>query len=250
MPRKLDRRALQETALHHFIEVAQAGSVTAAAERLHVAPSAVSRSIARLEDALDTLLFERRARGMRLNAAGELLAAHARRAWHDIEQVASQIESLRGNRTGTVRVASTEGLASEFLPMLIAEFQRSHPGVRFMLEIAHQADVPDLLRPGDMDVGFTFGTRSQRHIQVVVRRAAPILAGMAPSHPMAGRLHLTLAELVGHPLVLPPGTSTLRQLFDISCARQGLTVDPVPRHQPARSDPQLRNGRWRHRPVR
>ena len=225
MARKIDHRALQETALRHFLEVAQTGSVTAAAERLHLAPSAVSRSIARLEDALDTLLFERRARGMRLNPAGELLAVHARRAWHDIERVVSDIESLHGMRSGSVRLASTDGFASEFLPPLIAEFQRQHAGIRFVLEICRQAEVPELLRHGDMDVGFTFGTSSERDIQVAVRHAAPILAVMAPDHPLAARRQLALSQLVGYPLALPPATSTLRQLFDISCARQGLAVD-------------------------
>lgn len=225
MARKLDARALQDTTLRHFIEVAQTGSVTAAAERLHVAPSAVSRSIARLEDALNTLLFERRARGMRLNSAGELLAVHAKRAWQDIERVVADIDSLRGLRTGTVRVVSTEGFASEFLPHLIADFQRSYRDIRFVLEVGVQAEIPPLLRHGDMDIGLTFGTSSERDIQVERRHPAPILAVMAPSHPLAGRRQLALAQAVGYPMGLPAPTSTLRQLFDISCARQGLKVD-------------------------
>lgn len=225
MARKIDHRALQDTALRHFLEVAQTGSVTTAAERLRLAPSAVSRSVARLERALDTLLFERRARGMRLNAAGELLAAHAQRAWHDIERVVSDIESLRGVRSGIVRVASTDGFASEFLPPLVAEFQRAHGGVRFALEVCRQGDIPELLRRGDMDVGFTFGTSSEQSIQVELRHPAPILAVMAPDHPLARRRQLALSQLVGYPMVLPPLASTLRQLFDISCARQGLAVD-------------------------
>ncbi|NDY92513.1 LysR family transcriptional regulator [Ideonella livida] len=225
MPRKTDQRALQETALRHFLEVAQTGSVTAAAERLHVAPSAVSRSIARLEEALDTLLFERRARGMHLNSAGELLAVHARRAWQDIERVVAEIGSLRGLRSGNVRLASTEGLAAEFLPQLIAGFQRHYPGIRFMLEVCQQADIPRLLRHGDMDIGLTFGTSSERDIQVERRHAAPILAVVSPDHPLANRRQLALAQLAGHALALPPPSSTLRQLFDISCTRQGLSHD-------------------------
>jgi len=225
MSRKIDHRALQETALRHFLEVTQTGSVTAAAERLHVAPSAVSRSIARLEHALDTLLFERRARGMKLNSAGELLAVHARRVWQDIERVVTDIESLRGLRSGIVRVASTEGFASEFLPQLIADFQREYQGIRFVLEVCDQAQIPPLLRHGDMDIGLTFGTSSERDIQVERRHAAPILAVMAPDHPLASRRQLSLAQIVGYPLTLPSPASTLRQLFDISCGRQGLTAD-------------------------
>ncbi|MEN9891751.1 MAG: hypothetical protein RLY78_2046 [Pseudomonadota bacterium] len=225
MSRQIDPHALQDAAMRHFLEVAQTGSVTAAAQRLGVAPSVVSRSIARLERAMDTLLFERRARGMRLNSAGELLAAHALRAWRDVERVVSDIGSLHGLRSGTVRVASTEGHASEFLPRLITEFQRAYRGIRVVLEVCRQAEIPPLLRHGDMDIGVTLGTSSERDIRVEWRQSAPILAVMAPGHALARRRQLSLAQLVGHPLVLPPTGSTLRQLFEISAARQGLEWD-------------------------
>ncbi|WP_284617165.1 LysR family transcriptional regulator [Aquabacterium humicola] len=227
MPRKIDQRILQEPVLRHFLEVVQTGSVTAAAERLHVAPSAVSRSIARLEQSLDTLLFERRARGMRLNSAGELLAVHAKRAWQDVERVAAEIESLRGLRTGTVRLASTDGFASEFLPALVAEFQREYRGIRFQLDVRLQAEIPQALRHGDVDIGITFGMSSERDIDVALRHPAPILAMMAPDHALASRRQLALSQVVAHPLALPPPHSTLRQLLEISCARQGLKVDAV-----------------------
>lgn len=225
MNRSPDLRSLQEVALRHFLEVAQTGSVTAAAERLQVAPSAVSRSIARLERALDTLLFERRARGMHLNSAGELLAVHARRAWQDIERVVEDIASLQGLRSGTVRLASTEGFASEFLPQLVAGFQRQYRGIRFVLEVCAQADIPRLLRHGDMDIGLTFGTSSERDLSVELRHPAPILAVMSPQHALAGRRQLSLSQIVGYPLALPGPSTTLRQLFDISCTRQGLSGD-------------------------
>src|SRR5689334_14869492 len=66
--------------MRHFLEVARSGSVSQAAARLFVASSAVSRQITKLEDSLGTPLFERHARGMALNAAGERLAAHLRNA--------------------------------------------------------------------------------------------------------------------------------------------------------------------------
>jgi len=223
----INQRALQETALRHFLEVVRTGSVTAAAERLSVAPSAVSRHIAHLESELDTLLFERRARGMVPNAAGELLAAHAKRAWQDIERVIDDIQALRGLQTGLVRIASTEGFASEFLPTLIAEFQREYAGIRFELNVHMQAEIPQLVRDGDVDIGVTLSTSSERQINVELRHPAPILAIMAKDHPLASRRQLALAQLVGYPMAVPGPYSTLRQLFDISCSRQGLQCEPA-----------------------
>src|SRR4051794_5342869 len=102
----MPNHVLQETAVRYFLEVVKTGSVKEAALKLNVAPSAVSRQVARLESELDTLLFERRSRGMVVNAAGELLAAHAKRTWQDIERVTGDISALRGLRSGRVRVVS------------------------------------------------------------------------------------------------------------------------------------------------
>lgn len=225
--RSLDQRVLQEVSLRYFLEVARAGSVTEAAARLEVAPSAVSRQIGRLERQLDTLLFERRARGMALNSAGELLAAHARRAWLDIERVADDILALRGLRRGEVRIVATEGFAYEFLPTLVATFQARCPGIRFALDMCVQREVARRVRDGIADLGVTVSLASERGLQVEIRHPAPVLAVVAPGHPLAARRQLSLTQVAAYPLALPAATSTLRQLLDISCSRQGIVMDPV-----------------------
>ncbi|MEI2415609.1 LysR family transcriptional regulator [Orrella sp. JC864] len=225
--RTVNARVLQEVGLRYFLEVAYAGSITEAAARLDVAPSAVSRQIGRLERELDTLLFERRARGMVLNAAGELLAAHARRAWLDIERVTEDILALRGLRAGLVRVAATEGYAYEFLPTLAAEFQARCPGIRFSIDMLAQSEVVRRVREGQADIGVTVSLASERGLNVELRHPSPVLAVMAAGHPLAARRHVSLAEVTAHPLALPAPSSTLRQLLDISCSRQSLPCEAV-----------------------
>lgn len=218
---------LQEPALRYFLEVVKAGSLTGAAERMNVATSAVSRQIARLEKEMDTLLFERRARGMVPNAAGELLAVHAKRTQQDIERVSEDIQALRGLQSGVVRIVSTAGFASEFLPSQIVKFRERYRHIRFVLEVKTQSDIPRMIREGEMDIGLTLSTTSERGIHVEVRHAAPIRAILSPNHELAGQRQLSLAQLVGYPLALPGQDSTLRQLFDISCSRQGLRAEPA-----------------------
>ena len=223
----MNAHILQSPALRYFLEVARAGSVTAAAERLNVAPSVVSRQIANLERELDTLLFERRARGMTLNAAGELLAAHARRAQQDIAHLASGIMALRGLRQGQVRLVSTEGYAFDFIPELITSFRQTYTGIRFTLEVCSQHDIPRRIRDGEADIGITLSLTSERDIAVALRSPAPVLAVLARTHPLADRHSLSLAQLANYPLALPNTDSTLRQLIDISASRQQLRCDPV-----------------------
>ena len=214
--------ALQETAVRYFLEVVRTGSVKEAATKLNVAPSAVSRQVARLERELDTLLFERHARGMVPNAAGELLAAHAKRVQQDIERVASDIEGLRGLRSGRVRVASTEGFAFDFLPTLISRFRSKHEGIRFHLEVCPPSDIPGRIRDGEADVGITLSSLPEPGIKIELRHPSPILAVMANDHRLAASRQLSLRQVVGYPLGLPPQDSSIRQLLDISCGRQGL----------------------------
>ena len=224
-PKTVNQRVLQELSLRYFMEVVHAGSVTEAAARLDVAPSAVSRQIARLERELDTLLFERRARGMSLNAAGELLAAHARRAWLDIERVTEDIHALQGLRIGKVKIVSTEGFAYELLPTLVAQFQAHAPRIHFSVSMCAQPEVIRRVREGEADIGVTVGMRSEQGLAVELRHPAPVCAVVAPNHPLARRKQLSLAQVVAYPLALPAPNSTLRQLLEISCARQQLLFE-------------------------
>ncbi|CAB3826778.1 LysR family transcriptional regulator [Achromobacter piechaudii] len=223
----MNPQILQEVALRYFLEVARCGSVSLAAERLEVAPSAVSRQIARLERELGTLLFERRSRGMALNAAGELLAAHAKRAQQDVDRVTGDIMSLRGLRQGLVRVVCTEGFVHDLVPAAIAQFRKQYAGIRFTLDVCSQREVPVRVRDGAADIGITLSLTSHWDVRVELRMPAPVRAVVAADHPLASLQEVSLAQLMAYPLALPDADSTLRQLIDISCSRQQLLCEPV-----------------------
>ncbi|WP_353979651.1 LysR family transcriptional regulator [Salinicola endophyticus] len=220
-------RALQETALRYFLAVIKWGSISEASTHLNVAASAISRQITRLETELDTQLFERRARGMIPSAAGELLALHARRQQLESERVVGEIQGLRGLQRGTVRLASSEGFAVDFLPKAIAEFRHAYAGILFRLNVASPAEVTRQVREGEVDIGLTFSLAPQPDVRVEHRQRSPILALMSPAHPLAGRRQLKLAQLQPHAMLLPPPETTLRQLFDICCGQQNLIFTSV-----------------------
>lgn len=103
---------LQDTALRYFLEVVRSGSVSEAATRLSVSPSAVSRQVAALEDLLGVPLFDRRPRGMAPSAAGEMLAAHARRGALEADRVVADIRRCRGCIPGWCGCAARPALPS------------------------------------------------------------------------------------------------------------------------------------------
>jgi DNA-binding transcriptional LysR family regulator len=156
------------------------------------------------------------------NAAGELLAAHAKRAQQDNERVLNDIAALRGLRSGFVRVVSAEGFAFDFIPTLIARFREKYEGIRFHLEVCSRTDIPRRIRDGEADVGVTLSSVPEPGIQLELRHPSPILAVMSGKHPLARQRQLSLSQAVAYPLALPLPNSSVRQLLDISCSRQGL----------------------------
>ena len=126
-----------------------------------------------------------------------------------------------------MRLAATEGFAYEFLPSLIAGFQALRPGIVFQLDLCVQAEVARKVREGEADIGVTVSMTSEKGVDVALRHPAPVLAVVAPGHPLANRRQVSLAQALAYPLALPAPATTLRQLFDISCSRQGLHAEPV-----------------------
>lgn len=220
-------RQLQEPALRYFLEVARCGSISAAAEHLHIAGSAISRQIARLEQTLGTKLFERHARGMVPTAEGEILAAHARRMMLDSEKAIEDILAVRGLRAGRVRIVASEAFANDFLPPLVAEFQRRHAGIVFEVNSAPPQTVSQLVRNGEADIGIKFSQEPDRDVDVQFRKSAPVVAVMRADHELASRDALELACLGPWPLALPAPETVLRQMFDIACSHRQLNVTPA-----------------------
>lgn len=215
--------------MRYFLEVVRCGSISEAALQVNVAGSAVSRQIAALEAALGMALFERRPRGMVLSPAGEMLAEHARKTGADAERIVAGMQALQGLGQGHVRVACSEGFALQFLPAVVDEFLTRHRGVHVHLSVVSPAEVTQRVRQSACDIGmvFSYSRVGYTDVKVAHRQPAPGMAVMRLGHPLAMLKRVTLAQLQEHPLALPGTDTTLRQLFDIACIKQRVSVDPV-----------------------
>ncbi len=218
---------LLSTATRYFMEVVRTGSITDAAQAVHVAPSAVSRQVAKLEESLGCPLFERQSRGMALTEAGERLAAWVHRAQQDTERVADEVRGLAGLRAGRVHVACTEGFAAGFMPQVMATFRQAHPGTSIHLRVGSPDDVSRWLLRGEAEVGLKFAVSPQKGLKVAHARRSPVVAVAAPPHPLARHRRISLAELVRHPLALPDAGTTVRQALDAGCSQQSLHYEVI-----------------------
>ena len=148
--------------LKYFNAVAKLGSIRKAADRLHVAPSAVSRQIAQLEHEVDAVLFERSKSGVRLTAAGEVLARHSHRVFRDIERARSGIDDLRGLRRGEVSLWVIEGFVRGCCRASWPNFQIRYPAVAFKVQTASTDRIIEALLEDEADIGITFNASPSR----------------------------------------------------------------------------------------
>jgi DNA-binding transcriptional LysR family regulator len=188
-------------ALRYFGETVRTGSMRQAAEQLNVAASAVNRQILKLEDQLQCKLFDRRAEGVRLTAAGEVLYTYILKLERDLDRAVSQIDDLRGLRRGHVRIACEDGIGRDFLPALLAEFHAEHPGITYTVEIHSAMDILAQVAEGDVDIGIAMAPPTRADVAIRAQAVMPVGIITAPDHPLATRGSVRLGDLVGERLV-------------------------------------------------
>src|ERR1700736_862985 len=119
------------TALRYFSATAHSRSIRAAADQLHVSPSAISRQIAKLEHELRTPILDRRAQGVTLTAAGEILQAKFEGMMREFERVTSHIAALQDLQAGTVDISCFQTAIESLVAPVIHRFHVQYPSVSF-----------------------------------------------------------------------------------------------------------------------
>ncbi|GAA1211432.1 LysR family transcriptional regulator [Prauserella alba] len=218
---------LLPTGLAYFAEVARTGSVTRAAESLQVAPSAISRQVAKLEAELRLPLFDRKPRGMVLTDAGARLLAHTRRNEAESAALVDELRAGSGPDVRPVSVACSEGFGRRLVPRAMARFRRDHPDVTFELDIVGRQEATRRVVEGIADIAVTYAMGPQHDVRVECAKVTDVAAIVPAGHRLAGREHIGLAELCEYPLALASPSTSQRELFDLGTGMEGLTVTPV-----------------------
>jgi DNA-binding transcriptional LysR family regulator len=208
--------------LSFFLEVATAQGFTRAAEKLHIAQSALSISIGKLEDELGVVLFVRGKRKVSLTAEGEVLAVHAREILQGVVKARQEIEDVRGLLKGEVNVGLTPMLSSFFFPKIIAEFKRSHPGLQIAVRGDSAWDIQRLVESGAIDLGIIVGpVPEELEAHHLVREE--VVACVHRHHPYAQAKKLPLRTLLSQPLIHFKEGYSLREIIDELARKEGIT---------------------------
>jgi DNA-binding transcriptional LysR family regulator len=213
--------------LRYFDEVARTGSIRKAAEQLNVTASAVNRRIMDLEEELDTPLFDRKPRGVRLTAAGELFARYIREQNSDVERMKSQIEDLKGLRRGKVSIACSQALALDFLPRQIAAFRARFPLVHFDVRVADHDFAMAALAAYEVDLVLVFRPSFMANFQPLMTLEQSLVAMMSAEHPLAAQPSVRLRDCVNYPVALADRSIGGRQMLENVMARSNIRFNIV-----------------------
>jgi DNA-binding transcriptional LysR family regulator len=218
---------MSNASLRYFTSVARHGSIREAAEELHVAQSALSRQVQKLEGEFGVPLFERHARGVRLTPAGEILLRHAQQSLRQLERVRSELDALKGLRRGTINVRSIESLMPHLLPHAVTRFSERHPEIRFEITVEGSDQVVAAVREGRTDIGFAFYPPAEPELATAFKMREPLVAVMAAGHPLARRPRVSLADCLAYPIASPMKNTGSRILIDLACKAVGIHIGPT-----------------------
>lgn len=188
--------------LRYFVAVAEEQHFTRAARQLHVAQSGLSASIRALERELGASLFQRNTRQVQLTAAGRAFLVDAGRALAASEAARDAVAAVQGLLRGTLAIGSLQCLHIVDLPAVLAGFLDAHPGLEVRLRHGGSGELVEQVAHGRLDIAFVSRpARCPDDLTVTTLDTEPLVLACAPSHPLAARSGVALAELRGERFV-------------------------------------------------
>ncbi len=205
-----------------LVAVAEAGTFSAAASRLHTVQSNVSAHVARLERELGATLVDRA--GGRLTGEGEAVVARARRIQAELDALVADVSSVRDEVAGNVRLGVIGTTGRWLLPPLLDAVASRYPRVQVAVLEGNTTSLVPQLVAGAVDLAVVNLPIDDPDTTVEVLFEEDLLLVAPAAHVLAGRRELTLDELAEHRLLLPPPGTSIRVELDRAAAAAGLSL--------------------------
>ena len=223
--------------LQHFLAVADAGLLSAAAQEQGVTQPALTKAVRRVEAEFGLQLFERSARGMALTGAGLRVAEQLRRLQGDYADAMLLANEMRASQAGLLRLGVTDTTAGNRLTAALGPLLAQRPGLRVRLRIDRSDALAARVRDGELDLALVPAYEGQPLDADRTKIANdPMLPVVRAGHPLAARARLTLADVAGCGWVMGgPQSAAYRAISDIF-ARHRLPAPTVVMEVPFSSD--------------
>jgi DNA-binding transcriptional LysR family regulator len=222
-PRGAVRLRADPQDLRLFLAVFEAGSITAASQRVHLSLAAASGRLQALEASIGTPLFDRSRRGVQPTPAGQVFARHARAVLLQLEQLGSELAPFVRGERGTVRLLCNTAALSEYLLEPLARFLALHPHIDVQLDEAPSLDIVEAIREGKALAGVLADSADTARLAVAPFREDRLVLLVPAASDWAGRDEVTFSEALAQPFV-GVRESALRSFLDAQAARAGQAV--------------------------
>jgi len=205
--------------------IAESGTFTAGALRVHVTQAAISMQIRQLENELGARVFVRAPRHVILTEAGEHLLQRARQILREHDAAVDEIAALAGAERGRLRIGSASAMIlTEPLPKILKELRRQHPAAEIAVISGTSGALVDQILAGELDIAFVSLPVDVRGIQTERLSEDQLVAIASPRHKLAKQRTISAYTLAGEKLILGERGGNTRRLIDQFFAQAGVSL--------------------------
>ncbi|HUE84029.1 MAG TPA: LysR family transcriptional regulator [Pyrinomonadaceae bacterium] len=211
--------------LRAFVAIAESGTFTAGALRVHVTQAAISMQIRQIETEVSARLFVRAPRRVILTEAGEKLLHRARHILREHDAALDEIAELAGAERGRLRIGSASAMVTtEPLPLLLRDLRKQHPRADIAVNSGTSEALVEQILAGELDLAFVSLPVEARGIQTERLNEDQLVAIASPRHRLAKQRTVSAYTLAGEKLILGERGGNTRRLIDQFFAQAGVSI--------------------------
>lgn len=211
--------------LQAFLQVAETGSFSSAAQGLHLTQPAVSKRVAALEHQLGVRLFDRIARHVSLTEAGRALLPRARRIVLELQDTRRALSQLGDHVTGPLLMATSHHVGLHRLPPTLRAFASRYPDVDLDIRFMDSESAAQAVERGDLELAVvTLPLAPSSSLDTRSIWPDPLVVTVAPDHHLADDRQPLAATLGEWPSILPDHSTYTRTLIDEAFAGHGVSL--------------------------
>jgi len=211
--------------LRTLIHVAELGSLSKAAGRLHIAQPALSRQIRLLEEELGIRLFDRHGRGMVLTEQGRDVLRHAIRVLAELEELRASAAGSDAPVSGHVAIGLSPTVADVISVPFVTAFRAKYPGIMVQLVSAYSGYLLDSLYRGEVDLAVLYDPKAARSLRSEPLMQESLFLIGPPDMERSGEDAVPFAEMASLPLLLPSTRHGLRNILERFAQEAGVSLD-------------------------
>jgi DNA-binding transcriptional LysR family regulator len=212
--------------LQVLVAVAEEANLTRAAQRQHLAVSAVSKRVAELEALAGAPLLVRHARGVSLTAAGQSMLHYARQMLLLVDRMEAELGEYAGGIKGRVRLHTSTSALIQFLPSALGSFLQRHPGIRLQIEERVGAAIVAAVGDGSADLGILGDHTAHPGLLAIPYRKDRLALGVPVDHPLAQKSKVLFADALQWDIIGPHADSSLWALMTQAASGAGKQIVP------------------------